>query len=474
MIMTATGPLAQLTSMAAEPAVADEITSPCGPSIAVSYLLAAFAMLAALVSAARILCPPRTRLTRRVRGAVWITAAAIAIGAGVWSAQLAGSVSCADRDTALFDPRLVILSALLVPLVTGIGLSIVAADPANSRRLLLGGVISGTGWSVASFLTIAALGASEALDYDFLLVALSIVMNVGTATVFCWVAFHLRGRQGARRTSGRAPAGSAEAIRRVGDPTGTPGDLRKAVVAALLLGAALRGGYYTALAASRRSPVSGPAWAPELDPFALGLVTAAGSTIVLMFIAVAAVGGLLPPRSAAWMPAQRRAAAVPASEAPLADAGSRDADDARQAASPGTIPATGTMPEDPPPAVSGTATGRLPGEATRRPAGDATRRPAGDATRRLPGEAAATPAAEAAVAALVDLTYEERTYVDLTRDELADDAVELLELADDDAGAGSTKAAIEDVLAVDPLAAALADTSFAMGPAGTTAGPAAV
>ena len=287
---TATGSLASLDSLVPGPA-ADQLASSCGPSIAVSCLLATFATLAALACAARIRAVSRTRLTRGtprggvregrgggvphsvrrgvrrgVRSTGWTAAAAVAVGMAVWSTQLAGGASCEYSGAALFDVRMTLLSALVVPAATGLGLAIVAADPANARRLLLGGTLSGAGWSGATFMTIAALRTADTVGYDILLAALSVAMHTGTATVLCWVAFHL------------------------GD------HWRRALVAALLLGAATRGSYYTALAAVRESAGQGQVWTPGVDPFALGLITAAGSTIVLMFIAVAAVGGLIHPR----------------------------------------------------------------------------------------------------------------------------------------------------------------------------------
>ena len=359
-------PISRLASLAPGLAAGDQLSSSCGPSIAVAYVLAAAAALAAIVCASRIRMSPRGRSSRGVRSAGWTAACAVATAAAVWSTQLAGSLSCPHDSTALFDLRRVLLSALVVPLATGAGLTIVAASPASSRRLVLGGVLCGAGWSLASFMTITALCTPGTVDYDFLLVALSVAMNVGTATVFCWVAFH-------------------------------PGKrYRRAVVAAVLLGAAIRGGYYTALAATSVIPNGRDALTPGLDPFALGLVTAAGSTIVLMFIAVAALGGLLQPRVAgqpkgtrAWVP--RRSTTVGA--------------DSR------------TLPEP---------------------------------------EILARPGAATAHA---ELTFEELSYVGGSFDGSIDDSVELLGLIDDypPATAGGSQAAIDEVPAVDPGDNALFD-----------------
>jgi NO-binding membrane sensor protein with MHYT domain len=357
MITAAAAPLILLASPGSG-ATADRFSASCGPSIAGSYLLAVFAILAALACAARI----------RVgggRGLAWTAAAAVAVGAAVWSTQLAGGASCADGGLALVSPRPVLVGALVVPLATGAALTIVAAHPASARWLLVAGAVSGGAWAGSSFLTISAERTSGTLRYDPLLTALSIVMCAATATVFCWIAFQLEGR------------------------------FRRAVVAAALLGAATRGAFYTALAATRMSSEPGQVGGPGLDPFALGLVTAAGSTIVLMFIAVAAVDGLLPPR-------QLAAFSCPATPGRAA----------RRSARPG-----------------------------RRPAAASARRPQAAGERAGAGRVS------------LDLTSEELAYVGRSLPALADDDADLLELgrdapADDTDLPGNT--AIEDVLAAVP------------------------
>jgi len=406
-------PAPRLAPLTSGPTAADQLTSSCGPSIAVSCLLATFAALAALACAARIRSPRHPGSAAGglaaggARAAGWTVAAAVAVGMAVWSTQLAGGVSCQYRGPAAFDPRLTLLSALVVPVATGVGLTVVAADPASGRRLVLGGIVGGAGWSAATFMTIAAMRTPQTVGYDVLLAALSVLMNTGTATVLCWVAFRLGDRW------------------------------RVALLAALLLGAASRGGYYTALAAVRSDPSRGHDLSPGLDPFALGLVTAAGSTIVLMFIAVAAVGGLIHPRVAggdviAW---------------PAATAVVRHARAAAAGRALGAAAAAGTSPTSSP-------------RSTPSPAD--------------PVEIAIVVGATAADPAHGDLTCEELSYVGLSCDGLAD-AVELLAPADGEPADGDIAAsppAIDDVRAAAAAAAGpvrvtrSADGSFATTGAG--------
>ncbi|WP_045876689.1 hypothetical protein [Pseudofrankia sp. DC12] len=426
MTVAAAVPFPHLTSLASGLAAKDQLSSSCGPSIAVSYLLASAAALAALACAARIRLTPRGRRSQAVRNAGWTATAAVAVGAAVWSTQLAGTVSCAYGGTALFDLRLIVMSALVVPLATGAGLAIVATNPASSRRLVAGGTLSGAGWSAASFMTINALRATGTLGYDAVLAVLSVVMNVATATVLCWVAF----RPGERYL--------------------------RALVAAMLLGAAIRGGYYTALSATRTIPDARGSRSPGLDPFALGLVTAAGSTIVLMFIAVAAVGGLLQPRVAGfgtttrlWAP--RRGGT--AGGRLTTDVGPEDTQLTRRDDGPAP---TGSEPPTTPARLAGASagipTGRpsedlSPRAPTRTGALAATRDAATSPPGRVPVREPGAPLAHA------ELTFEELAYVGRAFTGSVDDAVDLLELDDEDPAderAAPVQAAIDDVPTVDP------------------------
>jgi NO-binding membrane sensor protein with MHYT domain len=288
----------------------------CGPSMAASQLLATFAAFAALACAVRI---------RQRTGASWFgwaAATTIALGGAAWSTQLVGVMSCRIGAGTAFDQRLIALSAIVVLVTTGAGIAVAAADPSGPCRLLGGGLLTGAGWSLSFFVAMAALRTTATIDYDGALAALSVVINIGTATVLCWVAFHLTGR-------GRV------------------------AVASVLLGAAIRGGHFTALAAARLNPDPTRRWATGIDPFALGLLTAAGATIVLMFIVVAAVGGEMYPHFAGRRAGTRPISATGATFRTGTGTGAGAGTGTSAGTGPGTGTGTGTSAGTGPGALAG-------------------------------------------------------------------------------------------------------------------------
>jgi NO-binding membrane sensor protein with MHYT domain len=228
--------------------------------VALSYGLAALGSFGALASATRI------REHRGLKRLAWSATTALALGGGgIWSMHLVGVVAYHVDSAVSFDLRVTMLSLLIAVAVAGIGIWLVAADPFNTGRLVGGGVFAGLGIAAMHYTGMAAMRTAGTIGYDPTLVLLSIVIAAVATTAAFWIAFHVGG--GTRRVLG----------------------------ASLVMAAAVCGMHYTALAATQVTPdpiISVPIGS---DPLALGLLTAFGSTIVLMFIIVAALGGVTDP-----------------------------------------------------------------------------------------------------------------------------------------------------------------------------------
>jgi NO-binding membrane sensor protein with MHYT domain len=228
--------------------------------VALSYGLAALGSFGALASATRI------GEHRGIKRLAWSATTALALGGGgIWSMHLVGVAAYRIDSAVSFDLRVTMLSLLIAVAVAGIGIWLVAADPFNTRRLVGGGVFAGLGIAAMHYTGMAAIRTAGTIGYDPTLVLLSIVIAAVAATAAFWIAFHVGG--GTRRVLG----------------------------ASLVTAAAVCGMQYTALAATRVTPdpiAGGPTGS---DPSAVGLLTAFGSTIVLMFIIVAALGGVTDP-----------------------------------------------------------------------------------------------------------------------------------------------------------------------------------
>ena len=181
--------------------------------VALSILVAVFAAYTAL------------DLGGRVKGAqggtrrVWLWAAAIAMGGGIWSMHFIGMLAFTLPMTMSYDVGLTILSLLVAIVVTSGGFYVISYSNGSPLYLILGGIFMGLGIIAMHYTGMAAMQGNVEISYDPLLVALSVVIAIGAATVALWLAF---------RTT----------------------DLAQKLVAAVVMGLAISGMHYTGMQAA--------------------------------------------------------------------------------------------------------------------------------------------------------------------------------------------------------------------------------
>src|SRR5712671_5013707 len=181
--------------------------------VALSILVACFASYTALdlgghVEAAR-------GLARRV----WLVAAAIAMGGGIWSMHFIGMLAFVMPIPMSYDIGLTTLSLLVAIFVTGGGFYVISRQSASPLRLVLSGLFMGLGIAAMHYTGMAAMRGHAELSYDRLFVALSLVIAVVASTAALWLAF---------RTS----------------------DLGQKLVGAVVMGLAISGMHYTGMRAA--------------------------------------------------------------------------------------------------------------------------------------------------------------------------------------------------------------------------------
>src|SRR6202047_5256444 len=181
--------------------------------VALSILVASFASYTALglsghVGAAR-------GLARRV----WLVAAAITMGGGIWSMHFIGMLAFVMPIPMSYDIGLTTLSLLVAIVVTGGGFYVISRRSASPLRLVLSGIFMGLGIAAMHYTGMAAMQGHAELSYDLLFVALSLAIAIGASTVALWLAF---------RTT----------------------DLGQKLVAAVVMGVAISGMHYTAMRAA--------------------------------------------------------------------------------------------------------------------------------------------------------------------------------------------------------------------------------
>ncbi|MGP4051303.1 MHYT domain-containing protein [Streptomyces sp. 2A115] len=123
----------------------------------------------------------------------WLLTAASAIGTGIWTmhfvAMLGFSVSGTDIR---YDVPLTIVSLVVAMVVVGAGVFAVGYGRDRGRALFLGGLTTGLGVASMHYLGMAALRLHGDVDYDPVLVGISVVIAVIAATAALWAALNIK------------------------------------------------------------------------------------------------------------------------------------------------------------------------------------------------------------------------------------------------------------------------------------------
>ena len=223
--------------------------------VALSILVACFASYTALDLSAHV--GPARGFARRV----WLAAAALTMGGGIWSMHFVGMLAFIMPTPMSYDIGLTILSLVVAIFVTGGGFYVISRQSASPLRLVLSGIFMGLGIAGMHYTGMAAMRGHVELSYDPLFVALSLVIAIGASTVALWLAF---------RTT----------------------DLGQKLVAAVVMGLAISGMHYTAMRAAiftAHGPLHEAQVNAGLDQTNLALAVAGITFIILAFASVASL-----------------------------------------------------------------------------------------------------------------------------------------------------------------------------------------
>jgi diguanylate cyclase (GGDEF)-like protein len=186
--------------------------------VALSIAVAAFASYTALDLAGRV-----TAARGRARK-VWLAGGALAMGIGIWSMHFIGMLAYSVPIPMTYDVPTVLASMLVAIVASGVALFVVSRRAMSTLQLLIGGVFMGLGITSMHYVGMAGMRMQAAPHYDLMLVGLSIVIAIGASLTALWLAFELRE-----------------------DPTSV--GTRRKVGGALIMGGAISGMHYTAMAA---------------------------------------------------------------------------------------------------------------------------------------------------------------------------------------------------------------------------------
>lgn len=217
--------------------------------------VAAFVM-ACLGGALGLRCIVRTLLNEASWKPGWLALGAASIGCGIWTMHFIAMIGFQVEETRIgYHVGLTLLSLAVAVAVVGVGVFIVGYRGAGRGSLSLAGVITGIGVAAMHYLGMAAMQLNGAIAYAPATVALSVLIAVVAATAALWAAVTVRG-------------------------------FLTSLGASLVMGVAVSGMHYTAMAAVSVH-VHGPtsSWAGD-SPTSLLLPMLIGPAIFLLMAGV--------------------------------------------------------------------------------------------------------------------------------------------------------------------------------------------
>jgi PAS domain S-box-containing protein len=244
--------------------------------VALSVVIAAVASYTALDLAGRI------QAARGWSRHAWLVSSAAAMGGGIWSMHFIAMLAFSMPDMEVhYDLGLTVLSLVVPIVVTGIGFHLVGNRSGGIPLLAFSGGLMGLGIVAMHYIGMAAMRMPAALGYQWIWVALSVLIAIGASTVALWLAFKNTG-------------------------------LAQKLMAAAVMGVAVSGMHYTAMQAAvftAHPATDGEHGVAILGQASLALSVAATTFLILFF---ALIASMFDRRFA--MLAEREAAALRRSE----------------------------------------------------------------------------------------------------------------------------------------------------------------
>jgi NO-binding membrane sensor protein with MHYT domain len=223
------------------------------------YLVALSILVAALASYTALDLGGRVAAARGLARRMWLAAAAITMGGGIWSMHFVAMLAFIMPTPMSYDIGLTALSLVVAMFVTGGGFYVISRHSGSLLRLVLSGIFMGLGIAAMHYTGMAAMREHVELSYDRIFVALSLIIAIGASTAALWLAF---------RTT----------------------DLGQKLIAAVVMGLAISGMHYTAMGGTTfvaHGPVPEAHGYASLDQTNLALAVA-GTTFVILAAALIA------------------------------------------------------------------------------------------------------------------------------------------------------------------------------------------
>jgi NO-binding membrane sensor protein with MHYT domain/two-component sensor histidine kinase len=159
-------------------------------------------------------------------GRLWLLGGATAMGMGIWSMHFIGMLAYSVETPLRYGIIKTLLSLVIAIITSGFALAIASRPQLSLSRLALSSIVMGAGISAMHYSGMSAIQIVPVITYQPWLVLASIGIAIGASFAALWLAFKLR--EGQSRLLGLARG-----------------------AAAIVMGLAISGMHYTAMAATR-------------------------------------------------------------------------------------------------------------------------------------------------------------------------------------------------------------------------------
>jgi NO-binding membrane sensor protein with MHYT domain/signal transduction histidine kinase len=206
----------------------------------------------------------------------WLIGGAVAMGTGIWSMHFVAMLAFNLSQPVAYEVWTTLLSLLDAILYSGLALLLVSRATLSPMRLLFGGVFMGLAIASMHYIGMAAMQVHQGhIQYNLLMVGLSVVIAIAASFAALWLAFRLR------------------------DETAITLNWRK-LGSALIMGIAISSMHYTGMAAARF--IEGEGWGKSVS-YALNtsLLGSAIATATLIILGLALLTSVFDQRLAAQL-----------------------------------------------------------------------------------------------------------------------------------------------------------------------------
>src|ERR1700689_2231257 len=192
------------------------------------YLVALSVAISTLASYAALDLGGRVTAAHGPIRIAWLSGGACAMGMGIWAMHYIGMLACSLPVAVDYDWRIVALSLLCAVFASGAALFVVSRQQMTPVDITLGSLTMGGGIAAMHYIGMTAMRLPAIRSYSLPLVVLSVVLAVLISMVALWLAFAL--------------------------PRARQHDRAKKIAAAVVMGAAIPVMHYTGMAAATFLP----------------------------------------------------------------------------------------------------------------------------------------------------------------------------------------------------------------------------